>query len=137
MCSMKITPTIVTYTSLARPCAQKGDWRRVEALRDQMEKQGVKCNAFFLCGLLTAYANATPKECDQAEREFKRAVRDGVKVDDYVMSALERATGRNTAAALASSLPYTPLSSSVAQPSGRAVGGTARQAWRGRLSESK
>merc|ERR1719460_3193669 len=95
MCAAGIAPTVVTYTSLARPCAQKGDWRRVEALRDQMEKQGVKSNAFFLCGLLTAYANASPKECDKAEREFKRAVRNGVKVDDYVITALERATGQN------------------------------------------
>merc|ERR1719313_2622361 len=125
---MSITPTIVTFTSLARPYAQKGNWKRVQALRDKM---GIKSNAFFLCGLLTAYANATPKESDQAEREFKRAVRDGVKVDDYVISALERATGRSTAAALAAGLPYTPLSSSAVQPSGRAVRGAACQASRG------
>merc|ERR1719375_876404 len=116
MCSKKITPTIVTYTSLARPYAQKGNWKRVEALRDQMEEQGVRSNAFFLCGLLTAYANASPKECDKAEREFKRVVQNGVKVDDYVITALERATGRDAAAALASDLPYVL--------SGRAVGGS-------------
>jgi len=128
---MKIAPTVVTYTSMARPYAQKGNWRRVEALRDQMEKQGVKGNSFFLCGLLSAYANACPRESGRAECEFKRAVRCGVKVDDYVITALERATGRDTAVALTAGLPYMPPPSSVSRPQGRATAGPGRHA-RGR-----
>jgi len=100
MCEMGITPTIVTYTSLARPHAKQGDWRRVEALKEQMARHGVKPNAFFLCGLLTAYANASPKESARAEREFTQTVNCGIDVDSYVVSALERAVGRDVAARL-------------------------------------
>merc|ERR1719482_1494717 len=100
MCEMSITPTVVTYTSLARPHAKQGNWRKVEVLKEQMTKRGIKPNAFFLCSLLTAYANASPRENARAEREFTDAVSCGVIVDSYVVSALQRAVGRDVAARL-------------------------------------
>merc|ERR1719478_125208 len=90
-----IAPSVVTYTALARPYAQRGNWERVEALKDLMTQHGVRMNAFFLCGLLTAYANASPKERSRAEAEFRRALWSGVQVDGYVLTALEHAMGRD------------------------------------------
>merc|ERR1719231_827995 len=102
MCETGIAPTIVTYTSLARPYAKQGNWVHVESLKEQMARHGVKPNAFFLCSLLTAYANASPKEGARAERAFIQAVSCGVAVDSYVVSSLQRAVGRDVAARLSS-----------------------------------
>merc|ERR1719506_3010138 len=74
MRELRISPNIVIFTSMARPYAQRGDWRQVESLKRELEEEGLRVSNYFLCVLLTSYAKASPRESARAEREFRCAV---------------------------------------------------------------
>merc|ERR1711964_634203 len=92
MLSAGIAPSIVTFTSLSKPYVRAGDWIRMERMMQELEEYRVPVNEFFLCNILSAYANAKPHpEAQRADAAFRRAVANGLSVDDYVLNALARA----------------------------------------------
>merc|ERR1719238_272 len=95
-----VKPNVVAYSALARPIARQGDWRRVEELEAEMRNDGLRMNEYFLYALLDAYACAKPKEEERAERAFRRAMKAGVKANDFVRGALCKIMGAPAAHAL-------------------------------------
>jgi len=91
-------PQIVTYAALARPFAHRGDWVQVESIAQEMSADGVAVNEFFLYAQLISYAVA--RQGQRAEACFRSALRDGVKANDHVVTALLRAVGRQRCAEL-------------------------------------
>lgn len=89
-----IRPHIVAYAALARPFAYKGDWMGVEGIAMEMAGAGIKPNEYFLYAQLLSYATATPRQHQRAERCFRDALRSGMKANDHVVGALQRAVGR-------------------------------------------
>jgi len=88
-----VQPTIVTYTSLARPFARKGDFARVEQIQDELRVQGLQSNEYFLNILLSAYTHAVPQQPSRAEAALREAIRRGVKLNEFVLTSLERCVG--------------------------------------------
>jgi len=86
-------PQIYTYSALARPYGHRGDWVMVENIAQEMAGAGVAVNEFFLYAHLLAYAVA--RQGHRAELCFRSALGSGVKVNDYVATALARAVGRS------------------------------------------
>merc|ERR1719265_2307317 len=87
-----VTPTIVTLTSLSKAHARLGNWKRIEAIKDELHTHGIQMNEYFLCNLLSAYANAKPQpQSERAVKAFRDAVQMGLKPDEYVNTAFTRA----------------------------------------------
>merc|ERR1719356_1365956 len=81
-----IQPNVVSYASLARPFAHRGDWKTVERLMEEMDKDGLVMNEYFLYATLLAYATAKPREAERAEVAFRRACLAGVELNKHVLS---------------------------------------------------
>jgi pentatricopeptide repeat protein len=96
-----VKPSIITYTSLARPFARQGDVAAVEAIHQEMRTQGFRMNDYFLNVVLVACASARPRNCAKAEQIFREAVSEGVRLNEYVFTSLEKALGRECARTLA------------------------------------
>ena len=94
MLTAGVKPTIVTYTSLARPWARRGDFARVEEIQRQLVKRGLVPNDYFLNVLLSAYTRANPRQKDKAEAAIREAWSRGVEVNEIVVASLERCVGR-------------------------------------------
>merc|ERR1719436_1618654 len=90
-----IQPHIVAYAGLARPFAYQGDWMKVEGIAQEMASQGVSPNEYFIYAQLLSYATARPRQSQRAEQCFRRALSQGVTVNDHVVGALARCVGRN------------------------------------------
>jgi pentatricopeptide repeat protein len=91
-----IQPTVVTFTSLSKPLAKRGDWKKVEGLLDQLRSCGLEPNEYFLCGMLNAYANAQPQQCQRAETTFRETYAAGhIRPDEFVLGSLGRAVGHD------------------------------------------
>lgn len=99
-----LRPHIVAYSALAKPFAYKGDWEMVEQLAQNMKKYGVHLNEYFLYAQLVAYASARPRQVQRAEACFRAAARQGVKINDHVITALTRAVGRGRSLQLSEEL---------------------------------
>merc|ERR1719160_20384 len=84
---------LVAYASVARLFSRRGDWAKCEAFADQMKREGVRMNEYFLYTLLLSYGNGQPRQCSRAERAFRDAVAAGVKANDHVQGALRRVLG--------------------------------------------
>merc|ERR1719326_2487218 len=95
-----IRPNIVSYSSLARPFARKGDWATVERLGKQMEADGLRMNEYFLYALLDSYTVSKPRQPARAERAFREAMAKGLEANEHVTMALRRVLGREQARAL-------------------------------------
>merc|ERR1719373_774371 len=93
MRSRGIRPNIITYSSLARPFAHRGDWIEVETIMQQMTSEGLAVNEYFLYVLLLAYATAKPRQPERAEAAFLQACSNRVKINKHVTSVLSRAVG--------------------------------------------
>merc|ERR1719387_3462695 len=102
-----VKPTIVTYTSFARPFARRGMWMEVEQIASSLVEQGLFVNEYFLNVLLSAYAAASPKQAQRAETAFRSACQSGVEPNDYIVSSLEKCLGRNKVAAILQDLNMT------------------------------
>jgi len=89
-----LRPHIVAYAALARPFAYRGDWIKVESIRQSMAADGVVMNEYFLYAQLLAYAVARPRQTDRAEQCFREALATGLEANDHVVGALARAVGR-------------------------------------------
>jgi len=89
-----LRPHIVAYAALARPFAYRGDWVKVESIRQSMAADGVALNEYFLYAQLLAYAVARPRQTDRAEQCFREALATGMDANDHVVGALARAVGR-------------------------------------------
>merc|ERR550537_646207 len=90
-----IKPSVVTYTSLAKPLAKKGDFKKVETLLAEMKGHGLAANEYFLCGLMNAYSNAAPSQSSRAEASFREVYAEGrIRPDEFVLGALARAVGQ-------------------------------------------
>jgi len=89
-----LKPHIVAYSALAKPFAYKGDWQKVEGFAEDMRRNGIMPNEYFLYAQLVAYASARPRQVQRAEACFLEAAKQGVKLNDHVTSALGRAIGR-------------------------------------------
>jgi len=89
-----LKPHIVAYAALARPFAYRGDWVKVESIRQNMAADGVVMNEYFLYAQLLAYAVARPRQHDRAEQCFRDALSAGMEPNDHVVGALARAVGR-------------------------------------------
>merc|ERR1719388_728469 len=57
-----VKPSIVTFTSLARPFARRGNYQEVENIMREMETMGLTINEYFVNVLLGAYGAAQPKQ---------------------------------------------------------------------------
>merc|ERR1719375_1896324 len=100
MLACGVKPTIVTYTSLARPWARLGNFARVEEIQRQLLKRGLSPNEYFLTVLLSAYTKAEPKQPEKAEAALREALKRGVQVNEFVVTSLERCVGHDRFAAL-------------------------------------
>merc|ERR1719498_1073726 len=60
MTENKVEPTIVTFTSLARPYAHHGRWKEDDKIAEQVAEHKLQINEYFLNVMLIAYANANP-----------------------------------------------------------------------------
>merc|ERR1719387_2699229 len=90
-----VNPTIVTYTSFARPFARHGMWLEVEQIASALVEQGLFVNEYFLNVLISAYAAAQPKQAQRAETAFRSACQSGIELNDYIVSSLEKCLGRS------------------------------------------
>merc|ERR1719321_1974152 len=100
-----IEPTVVTFTSLAKAYARRGKYQRVESIMDELRSAGLGMNTYFLCGLLTAYANARPVPRARAEQMFREiCTRDSIHPDKHVLGALAKAVGQERCNDLCSEL---------------------------------
>merc|ERR1719171_1483632 len=80
-----VAPTIVTLTSLSKAHARNGNWQRVESIMGQLHIHGLQMNEYFLCNLLSAYANAKPQpQSERAVQQLCKAVQLGLRPDEYV-----------------------------------------------------
>merc|ERR1719157_142815 len=70
-----VKPNVVTYASLAKPFSHRGEWQEVERLAEEMEREGMRSNEYFLYAHLVSYANARPRQAERAERLFRKAIR--------------------------------------------------------------
>merc|ERR1719235_2307408 len=97
-----LRPTIVTYTSLARPHSRNGDFQKVEQIYKRMRKDGIRTNEYFLNVQLSAYTHATPPQGDKAEKALREALSQnrGIKLNDYILTSLERCVGEERYAVL-------------------------------------
>lgn len=103
-----LKPHIVAYSALAKPFAYKGDWQKVEGFAENMKRNGVAPNEYFLYAQLVAYASARPRQVQRAETCFLEAARNGVKLNDHVINALGRAIGRGRSFQLLEEVRATP-----------------------------
>lgn len=85
---------IVVYGALARPFAYAGDWEEVERIQEEMAKDGIAMNDYFLYSVLLAYSRAKPRRGDRAEAAFYKAMSDGVQPNERIVKALSSAVGR-------------------------------------------
>merc|ERR1719428_1332240 len=75
-----VAPSIVTLTSLSKAHARFGNWQRVESIMNELHVHGLKMNEYFLCNLLSAYANAKPQaQAERAVQQLRNAVQLGLK----------------------------------------------------------
>merc|ERR1719160_690347 len=95
-----VQPSIVTYTSLARPFARQGNLAAVEDILRMMTEQGVKMNEYFLNVILVACSSSRPRQAKKAEELFRRALSEGVALNEYITTSLEKVLGRERAQAL-------------------------------------
>merc|ERR1719321_2099054 len=95
-----VTPSIVTFTSLARAFARCGEWTEVEKIGSAMDDQGIAMNDYFLNVLLSAYATARPRQLQRAEAAFRSACKSGVVINEYVKNSLSKCLGKGRAAEL-------------------------------------
>lgn len=86
-------PNVISYTTVASPLAYRGRWEDVEALSKEMQSKGLKINDYFLYALISSYGKAKKPQVRRAEQAFLQAVRDGVKVNKFITSALGKAVG--------------------------------------------
>lgn len=96
-CRMRIKgirPHVVAYSALARPFAYQGKWAEVEQIAEDMKRDGVSPNEYFIYAKLLAYAMSRPRQGRKAEQCFREAVAAGIKPNDHITSALSRAVGR-------------------------------------------
>merc|ERR1719379_564689 len=97
MTSQGIKASPVTYSSLARGFAKQGNYQRVEEITSQMKADGFPMNEYMLCVILTAYANSQPKQAQRAEHAFRAAVSAQIPMDEFILTSLDRALGRQAA----------------------------------------
>jgi len=128
MLDQGVDPNVVTYTSLGKVYAKKGNFKRVEELMVDMLANGFGANEYFMCGLFTAYANAFPPEPARAEQAFRTALESkgcgrsaGFAADEFVLSALTRAVGKDRCHELCNELNI-PVPRSSRGPRIKAVG---------------
>eukprot|EP00747_Dinoflagellata_sp_TGD_P161897 gnl/TRDRNA2_/TRDRNA2_178899_c0_seq1.p1 gnl/TRDRNA2_/TRDRNA2_178899_c0~~gnl/TRDRNA2_/TRDRNA2_178899_c0_seq1.p1 ORF type:complete len:637 (+),score=141.19 gnl/TRDRNA2_/TRDRNA2_178899_c0_seq1:94-2004(+) len=95
-----VQPHVVAYAALARPFAHRGDWAKIEELARDMQAAGIASNEYFLYAQIVSYATARPKQPSRAEAAFRRAMEDGMAVNDHITSALVRALGKEQANSL-------------------------------------
>mmetsp|Transcript_20836 Transcript_20836/g.33197 ORF Transcript_20836/g.33197 Transcript_20836/m.33197 type:complete len:555 (-) Transcript_20836:71-1735(-) len=95
-----VRPHIVTYATLARPFAERGDYHKVEQLEQMMVAEGIAVNEYFLYAQLIAYGKARPKQTAKASEAFKRHFARGLRMNDRILLALRRVLGRENANAL-------------------------------------
>lgn len=88
-----LKPHIVAYSALARPYAYRGDWVKVESIAQGMAVNGIKQNAYFVYAQLLAYAVSRPRQPQRAEACFRKAIKDGVDMNDHVFGVLVRSVG--------------------------------------------
>jgi pentatricopeptide repeat domain-containing protein 1 len=100
MQALGVRPHIVTYATLARPFAQRGDYHRVEQLEKLMTAQGVAVNEYFLYAQLIAYSKARPRQEGKAVAAFRKGLAQGLQINERILAALRRAIGRKSALAL-------------------------------------
>ncbi|CAE8605124.1 unnamed protein product, partial [Polarella glacialis] len=86
-----------TFTTMALLYARRGDFDRVEDLMFEAREAGFpRLEREYSC-LLSAYANARPREPKRAERVFRDMVTEGVAPNDRTSRFLGMALGRNGA----------------------------------------
>merc|ERR1719335_791540 len=91
--ALGVRPTIVTYTSLARPFARRGDFEKVEQIHADALASGVTPNEYFLNVQLSAYTHALPPQPARAEAALREALGRGIKLNEFVVTSLERCVG--------------------------------------------
>jgi len=99
-----VRPSVVTFTSLARPSSRRGNYQEVERIMHEMEAMGLSINEYFVNVLLGAYANAQPKQSARAVTLMRKVKANRVMVNDYVLTSLEKVLGRDHAQELANEL---------------------------------
>merc|ERR1719388_265379 len=90
MSSKGVKPSIVTFTSLSRPFARRGNYQEVENFMREMEAMGLTINEYFVNVLLGAYNNAQPKQTTRAEALMHKMKAKGVGINDYVITSLKK-----------------------------------------------
>merc|ERR1719215_289289 len=95
-----VAPEASTYTTLALPYSKAGDFGRVEALMYESYTMGNKWREREYSVLLSAYANAKPKEQRKAERAFRELVGAGIKANEHLQRFLHSALGARRASGL-------------------------------------
>lgn len=89
--------SVVSYSSLLRPHARKGNYQEAERLMQAMKEDGIRGNEFFLNQVLCSYANASPPQPDRAEIAFREAVKQGVKMNEFLHTSVRKALGKERA----------------------------------------
>merc|ERR1719487_2348748 len=99
-----IKANIIAYSCVARAFARVGKWAMVESLQQQLEKEGLQINEYFLYALLDAYGHGKPRQPQRAEAAFRDAMAKGLQANEHVLSTLARVLGRRQALELAQEL---------------------------------
>merc|ERR1719163_1605393 len=71
---------------------------------EAMEQDGNQVNDFFLNQMLCAYANARPPQPDRAEVAFRKAMKNNVKLNEFLHTSVRNALGKERAEALLAEL---------------------------------
>ena len=84
--------------------AYRGDWIKVESIRQSMVADGVVPNEYFVHAQLLAYAVAQPRQPERAEQSFRDALAGSMVGNDRVVDALARAVSHRRCTELMSDL---------------------------------
>merc|ERR1712046_51708 len=93
MKAQQVSPDAATYATLALPYAKRGDIERVEELMHQSRAAGHVRREREYSRLLSAYANAYPRDHTRAERVFREMIASGIKPNGHIFRFLRLAMG--------------------------------------------
>merc|ERR1719378_80234 len=102
----RIAPSEITYSTLARTFAKKGDFKKVEEICDMFYADGFALNVYMFGILLFAYANSSNKNTikQRAESFFRQGVTIDIPVDNFIVGSVDRIFGKPHASALLNEL---------------------------------
>merc|ERR1719160_1369039 len=100
--SLGLPSSKVPYTMVAQAHAERGNYLEAERILDDMQATNLRMDSQCLKALLSAYANARPRQSQRAETAFCNYLREmkSHTISGPALGALRRAVGGKRASAM-------------------------------------